>query len=249
MVLIGYKKPENAAEATERLRYQIRLNHAINLLVCRQLIRDGADPNTVEGGMTALMWAAQHDNAGVVKNLVALGADPDFKNHAGRTAMIRAVRSGAVGAVQALLDVKVDVNACDNHKKTALMHAACVAGNSLVIDLLLEAAADLEMKNRSGRTALYYATKDSYVTKKLLEAGANMDVRDVADLTVLEYASDEYGGDTPEDKKHLANLTSVFKEEEIRRTTKAFQDAAAKGTSTSRRVIRRAVKAGYNAGQ
>ncbi|MBN1798245.1 MAG: ankyrin repeat domain-containing protein [Spirochaetales bacterium] len=71
----------------------------------KALLDKGADANaSTEGGQTALMFAADEDNAEKVKLLLARGADPNAKNSNGFTALIIAQFQSDDDIIQLLLD-------------------------------------------------------------------------------------------------------------------------------------------------
>lgn len=111
----------------------------------RVLLRAGADPNARDdvGGQTAVMWAAARNNAPAVHALAELGADlhvrttgppsPPSRSYfrspepTSFTALLFAVRAGALDAVRALLDAGADVDDTLSDGQSALVIAAANA--------------------------------------------------------------------------------------------------------------------------
>lgn len=95
-----------------------------------------------------------------------------------RPALERAVRSGDVAAVAALLDQGVDVDSLDRHGQTALMLAAH-AGHVELVAFLVARGAALDITAKYGLSALMLAIvagyEDTGVT--LVCAGANLALR------------------------------------------------------------------------
>jgi hypothetical protein len=90
--------------------------------------------------------------------------------------------------------------ACPN-RKTALMYACEVAGGLEVVDVLIEAGADVNATSASGKTALWYAiiygdiyARHSYhqVVERLLGYGADPDAVDDLGLTPLMVEARRY---------------------------------------------------------
>ena len=119
----------------------------------RVLLAAGADPDRRDevGGQTAPMWAAARNNARAVRVLAEAGADLDVRTAGeprpsrsyfraaeptGFTALLFAVRSGAIDATLALLDAGADVNDTLSDGQSALLVAAANAHWELASRLL-----------------------------------------------------------------------------------------------------------------
>ena len=95
-------------------------------------------------------------------------------------------RSGDAGAVAALLDEGVAVDARDPMDRTALVHAA-FAGHIDVVRLLLTRGASVHAENSQRRTALVLAADQGHtpIVALLLEHGADPDHAGIFDQTAL----------------------------------------------------------------
>ena len=141
----------------------------------RVLLRAGADPNARDdmGGQTAVMWAAARNNAPAVHALAELGADlhvrtavalpPPSRSYfrsthpTSFTALLFAVRAGAIDAVRALLDAGADVNDTLSDGQSALVVAAANAHWELA-DFLLDRGADPNLAG-AGWNALHQTVR------------------------------------------------------------------------------------------
>ena len=179
----------------------------------RALLRAGADPNAREdfGGQTALMWAAERNNAPAVHVLAELGADLHVRttgplSPASRsyfrsaeptsfTALLFAVRAGALDATRALLDAGADIDDTLSDGQSALVVAAANAHWELA-DYLLDRGADPNLAG-AGWNALHQTVRtrrpnpsgglagpiptgsvDSiHVVRKLIARGVDIDAR------------------------------------------------------------------------
>mmetsp|Transcript_33661 Transcript_33661/g.66197 ORF Transcript_33661/g.66197 Transcript_33661/m.66197 type:complete len:1170 (+) Transcript_33661:123-3632(+) len=131
------------------------------------------------------------------------GPDLNSSDIRGKTALMYAAAFGHTSVVQYLLSrsKEVDVNLVDDTKKSALHHACkrvkqrrleeCDEGQAEIVDMLLEAQAQLEARDHNGCTAIMFATANSVtevVVERLLAANAQVDVADFEGNTPLDYA-------------------------------------------------------------
>lgn len=125
----------------------------------RGLIARGADPDAAHGdGMTALHWAAQSGDIGLVAALLDAGADVEARTRlGGHTPLHVAGRSANEGAVEALLEGGADPNAVTTTGATPL-HFAAGSGASGAVAALLDRGADPDAREPVwGQTPLMFA--------------------------------------------------------------------------------------------
>ena len=147
-------------------------------------------------GDTALTWAVMTGRREAVETLIKAGAKVNNVGGFGQTTLIRAVGRRQEDVVRALLAAGADVNAKDTNGWTALMYAVVSSNGEYrsmreesikgkrngyvpsvaVVHLLLEAGADVNIADRSGRTALSLSLEQSEpnteVSQLLKAAGA-----------------------------------------------------------------------------
>jgi ankyrin repeat protein/mono/diheme cytochrome c family protein len=144
----------------------------------RVLLAHGANVNG-KGflGETALMWAAAHDQAPAVRLLIEGGAEVNGRSvlspfpklvfpgmglneitfpTGGWTPLMYAARQGTLGAAQALVDAKADVNLTAPDGATALV-LAIINAHYDVAQILLDKGADPNLADETGMAALYAA--------------------------------------------------------------------------------------------
>src|SRR5437870_27830 len=141
----------------------------------RALLHDHADATAAQtDGMTALHWAAYHDDAGAAKLLLAAGASAKAENRYGVTPLSPACTNGNAGLVRLLLAAGADPNTTLRGGETVLMTAART-GRVGPVKALLARGAVVDAKERRGQTALMWAAADGQaaVVELLLEAGAD----------------------------------------------------------------------------
>jgi uncharacterized protein len=118
-------------------------------------LRLGANPNAMtEGGRTALAYAVSFPKLAIARMLLEFGADINFKNGQGLTAlMIEAFLPSSLFGIRFLLENGADTDAVDDHGETALM-LAISSRQFAKAELLVDHGADVTVKDHSGKTAL-----------------------------------------------------------------------------------------------
>ena len=146
--------------------------------VCQVLIDAGADIETKDDmGRSPLLLASSSGHLDIVKMLVQAGAGVRDTDNEGDTCLILAANFGHTETVRVLLCMpEVDVNHQGMNNHTAL-HSAVDEGHPDVVQLLIDAGADIETKDTDGLSPLWLASTLGHldVVKMLVEAGAGTD--------------------------------------------------------------------------
>ena len=160
--------------------------------VCRVFIDAGADIETKnEDGCSPLHLASCSGALEVVKMLVEAGAGVNVTDYDGDTCLILAAYCGHTETVRYLVGLpEVDVNHCNRYTRTAL-HCAAKEGHPEVVQVLIDAGADIDTKNRHGRSPLDFASRSGAleVVKVLVRAGARVNAIDYYVRTCLNLAA------------------------------------------------------------
>jgi uncharacterized protein len=141
----------------------------------RELLEKGVDVNQAQvDGMTALHWAAYHDDLELAKDLIGAGANVDAENRYFVTPLSLACTNGNGALVEVLLETGAGHNGLRNSRETPLMTAART-GKLGPVKALLNYGAEIELKDRKGQTALMWAAAEGHaeVVAALLEAHAD----------------------------------------------------------------------------
>ena len=169
----------------------------------------GVFSGQAEASEELLEAAADFGNEETVKRLLATGADINYQDENGRTALIIATEhSYSLDNMKPLLEAGADVHLQDKDGDTALLTAA-YGGDEMgasedgregrypyadAVDWLLAAGADINHQNKDGRTALMIAVRqgfgDTVLVGRLLAAGADVNRQDKDGRTALHLAAD-----------------------------------------------------------
>jgi ankyrin repeat protein len=132
-----------------------------------------ADPDA------ALLEAVHQDDAAVVEQLLAAGANPRTANRYGITPLLKACENGDAAIIEKLLKAGADPNTAQPEGETALMTAART-GNLDAVKILLDHGARVNAKeNWRGQTALMWAVAEKHVdvVQLLIQHGADVNAR------------------------------------------------------------------------
>jgi ankyrin repeat protein len=125
----------------------------------------------------ALVWAAKGDRAGVLGELVELGADVDGDPYRG-TALTWAAANGRLASIARLLELGADVDRLgtfggpDHGEGVTALHLAAQSGQTAAVEALLAAGADPMIADaiHGGRPSGWAAFGGHRALSKLLEA-------------------------------------------------------------------------------
>jgi len=149
------------------------------------IAKKSADVNAAEAdGSTALLWAADMNDADLVSRLLKAGANPNVRNKLRATPLAEAAFNANTEIVKALLDAGADPNLSGPDGQTPLMLIARTA-NVAAAKLLLDKGANPNAKEaQREQTALMWAAAASQgaIMRELLARGAEVDAKSATDL-------------------------------------------------------------------
>jgi ankyrin repeat protein len=172
----------------------------VALLVLSVAGARAADVNAVEAdGSTALLWAANADDAGLVVRLLKAGAKANVRNQLGATPLGEAAFHSNTEMIGALLGAGADPNAAGADGQTPLMLVARTS-NVAAAKLLLDKGADPNVREgQRGQTALMWAAAASQgpMMRELLARGAEVDAKSNNELAIALVTAEPRGQPRP----------------------------------------------------
>ncbi len=123
-----------------------------------------------------LLDAAARDDSATVAQLLAAGADIEYRDPQGRSALLLATHRNAVEAARTLIEAGADVNAMDAISDSPYLYAGA-EGRLEILRMTLTHGADLASVNRYGGTALIPAAHHGHVetVRELLATAIDID--------------------------------------------------------------------------
>jgi ankyrin repeat protein len=137
------------------------------IAVARALIAAGADVNAKDNMEDSpFLYAGAEGRNAILKMTLAAGADLTSLNRYGGTALIPAAHHGHVEAVRILLGTRIDKDHVNKLGWTALMEAIILGDGGPVqteiVQLLVQAGANVNVADRDGVTPLRHAKQRGY---------------------------------------------------------------------------------------
>lgn len=141
-----------------------------------------------------LHWAARNNEPAIVALLATHGADLEFRDATGRTALSRAAGAGHVEVLSCLLDQGAEASAWDAQRRSPLWWAAAGGHAAAARRLLDHEGVDAEGPDVHGRTVLSCAASRGHgaVVQALLAGGENkarVNAEDAQGRTALSWAA------------------------------------------------------------
>ncbi len=153
------------------------------------LSSDNPDKKSLTEALTDAACVGRND---IIKVLLSMGADINYKDDRERTALIWAVCVAQKETVELLLDMGADVNIKDEYGRTCLMYVAQTGNCSVeTMKTMIDMGADINARGSNGMTGLMLAAKEGQVeaVKLLLDKGADINEKSNFGRTSLIWAA------------------------------------------------------------
>ncbi|MHB9147646.1 MAG: ankyrin repeat domain-containing protein [Candidatus Amoebophilus sp.] len=137
-----------------------------------------------------LHWAVEHNNIGLIKQLLVAGIDINTMDMHGKTALYMAFERGNLELTKQLVALGAAANATDSVGRT-LLHHTIINGHLEVAKALLAAGAKINVSDNQGFTELHLAAQYNQpeIARYLITRGAVIDLRDHQQRTALHWAA------------------------------------------------------------
>ena len=155
--------------------------------VQRQLAQGAQVDCRDDDGITPLIWAAVYHSADCVRLLLEAGADPNGLTRTGQPALIQ---TSNVATARCLLDAGADVNLSD---RWPILRRTVKRQSIELLELYLEAGAEVDARDPLGWTALMLAAKrgELKALECLMRAGAALEAVNHLGETALFLAAED----------------------------------------------------------
>jgi hypothetical protein len=112
-----------------------------------------------------LQYAAIRDDINKIKELIAEGANPNYKDKLGKTSLEWVIPTGKIETAKALIDGGANVNHVDD-LGNSMLKLAVMYERPEMVQLLVDNNADINWKDRNGKTVLDFAQGLLELTRK-----------------------------------------------------------------------------------
>lgn len=206
----------------------------MNRDILQNAIKNGADLNAKSiTGKTVLMNLIEHFNTSSALLVLKGNVNPNLPDAFGLTALSYALIRDNKQIVSALIKKGSDVNVRSENFKTPLMIAASdLSATVSTIKLLLDAGANLDLKDKWGKTALIYAieNENEALVELLLTRGADVGLKDQNGHNARSYAANTLFS-------HEPSILSIVEKYEKQARARRKQESAQKKALLRKDVV------------
>jgi ankyrin repeat protein len=150
--------------------------------------------------------------------LISEGFSPNVTDRYGNSSIMKAVRSKDVKSLRSFLKDKININAQNKDKDTALLLAVKGRQKEITDILLSVKKIDVNLQDAAGNSVLHYACKydDRKLVEKLLQKGAMVFLKNAMNQTPINIAM-QYDRKflVKQLLKHIDKTTGMYKKVKI----------------------------------
>jgi len=155
------------------------------------LLEKGAAVNHKDSfGATPLHMAVVQGHKEIVELLILKGADINATAKNGKIPLQLAFEKEHTAIIQLLLNQGIDIKTPVNEYGRTLLHKAVIMGKQKVVDLLIAKGADINTKDKTGKSPLDFALICGHkgLAKLLMEKGAKTAIKPTLEVTYIANA-------------------------------------------------------------
>ncbi len=198
--MLAGRPPQLFVETLGNLAYaDVDERHSLDLATLPFTETYGLIYHSLLDSVEQFIESASRGDLAAVRGALAEGIDVNVLGCNGQTALMGAAIHGHLPVIEALLAAQADANIRSSSDdvfgagETALIKAALslmVRDRATVLQTLISAGANVNIKDGNGQTALMYVLTDDAIVEMLLEAGAQVNERNAYGQTALMLAED-----------------------------------------------------------
>lgn len=158
----------------------------------KEVISSGVNVNAkCQFGQTPFIQAINTERIQIARLLINAGADIHQTDNFGKTALHNATDRNIPEVIEFLIKMGLDVNKTDNWGNSSFNLATWYINSPYIINLFVNAGADLNSSNNDGCTPLYHAVSynTSAMVQLLLSLDVNLHTVNNEECTVLHAAA------------------------------------------------------------
>ena len=171
--------------------------------VCRALLDKHANVharNRIYSRTPLHSFCKRDGTVEMINELVEAGLEVDARDADGETPLLNAIFRGFTAAVQRLIDLGADVNACNISSRESSIHFAVEFDRHEILPILLKKGVDYSARNIRGRTIGHMACR--------VGSAQTIDVLTSSNLTDLDLSLKDVDGNTAADYLSSRKLVS-----------------------------------------
>jgi len=185
-----------------------------------------------------LLKAAYNNDTELVRQLAEAGADVNFQEPNGWTALQHAADQNNIDIARILLDRGADMNHRNIPTGRAAIHYAAEGEDTALLDLLIERGAQIDIRNNEGETPLFDAASSGSedCVKLLIDSGCDVTAKNFAGKSAV-YAAAKGS------QAEIAELLMTYPAESSARraTLEARQKASGEALAATQTVLQERV--------
>jgi ankyrin repeat protein len=166
---------------------------------------------------TPLIIAAKRGYTELIKTLINLGANPEYKNKEKRIALQEAAKNANLDAYCTLSRVTENRNNIDSEGKNVLFDAISTSNENMIREVLLDESVDRSIEDLDGNCVIFLEPSYSNIeiTNLLLKYGFDFNKKDFDGKNILFYFLENPAGKLETFKRIIIKYENLLNEKDI----------------------------------